>query len=191
MYRKCLTSTLALFVAILAGCSSDPGRQPSTSPTPEQIVIVNDLKDYPGLEWESLAGTLTPPNSGAMGKFATTWDRNCWFGLVVPESAVDPDWGPIDFEMKWPTKASYLLHPELNGKLLLYFDPDGVYFLDLITVVATWMPWEGAPPADLQICCAGECYDANITFLPSIRRHRITAQVPHFSDWEVEPDPTK
>ena len=187
MYRKCLISALAIFAAILAGCAADRTDSQQANPTTSPIVIVDDLKDYPGLEWESVEGLLTPPNSAALGKWATTWDRNCWFGILIPETAIDESWGPLNFVMKWPTKASYLAHPEIQGKLLLYFDPDGVQFLDYISVFATWMPWEGAPPADLQICCGGECYDATSTYIPSTRRYRVTAQVLHFSDWEVGP----
>jgi hypothetical protein len=192
MNRTRMFTMFLLTIALTIGCGNQGGQQ-SASPS-EPTVVSGDNKDYPGLTWETLSGTLAGGYSGAMGKYATTWDKNCWFGMIIPEGAIDPLSPPINFVMSWPTKSSYLAHPEISRRLILGCEPDGQHFQVPITIVATWMPWENSPPPPNPcpiLSSDGDTAWADVTYNSTTRRYRLQFQVTHFSDWESDIDPNK
>jgi len=200
---------MVLAVLLLAGCGKDigpvtqiaapdPGRDVVAPAAGALIDASGDAELFPveppegklPIEYEEISGTLAPGSGGAMGQNLRTWDKNSWFGLVVPPTSVDPMGEAIHFKMRIPTKASYLTHPELQGRLIISMEPDMTSFLGPITLMGTWMPWEGVPPDSVYFYSGGEIGVATVTQVSS-NRYQVTFQVNHFSDWELGPEPRK
>lgn len=191
MKRINLLALVLTFAVLLVSCSEDPG-VPSAVIAPAgpgpQGSFSFDLDD---LEYETISGTLQPGQSGGMYAYLTTWPRNCLVSLVVPAESM-PGGGPIDFSISVPTQESYLdpaYAAELEGVLIIRLAPDNTQFLGPIYVQATWMPWEGAPPATVWYHNGTDWGIATVTYYPSINRYRVSFEVDHFSDWEVGPEP--
>lgn len=213
MNRSGNKAWVVLAVLLLAGCGKDigPVAQLSSPLTGAETVAqdasirldgAGDAELYPvlpeinldALTYEEISGTLAPGSGGAMGQYLKTWDKYSWFALVVPPSSVDPQGDAIDFKMRIPTKACYLKHPEIMGKLIIRMEPDNTTFLGPITLVGTWMPWEGAPPDSVYFYSGGEWGVATVTQVtpaPGTTRYQVSFQVNHFSDWELGPEPRK
>ncbi len=192
---------------LLAGCGKDIGpvaqlSSPVTGPEPTvqdvgvQFEGAGDVEIHPvlpeikldSLTFEEISGTLAPGSGGAMGQYLKSWDKNSWFALIVPPTSVDPQGDAIEFKMRIPTKACYLAHPELRGKLIISMEPDNTTFLGPITLQGTWMPWEGAPPESVYYYSGGDWGLATVTQV-SPTRYQVTFQVNHFSDWELGEEP--
>lgn len=188
MNRRGLIGTLSLSALLLAGCGRDSGRLAQVSgpaiPAADPANIDLDLLDY-----EVFTGTLSPGESAVMYNYSTTWGKNCLFSLVVPAESMPSEGVPTTFTMSIPTKSSYLAHPEIARTIIVRMAPDGMRFLGPITIQATWMPWEGAPPSPLYYQSGTEYGVADVQYVPSINRYRVTFDVYHFSDWEVDPVP--
>ncbi|MEZ4651309.1 MAG: hypothetical protein R3E97_21460 [Candidatus Eisenbacteria bacterium] len=182
-------ATLSLATLIFAGCSGDPGTRTDgdwlvLSPSGEPVTTSIDLDE---LEYNVIQGRLTAGHGGAMFEYIPDWGKNVTFGLAVPQEAMDPAWGDIDFELAVPTQEMYLIHSDLDNLLVIRLSPDGMRFLEPISVFATWMPWAGAPPEPLWYWNGDECDKAEVT--PDGKRWRIKFDVNHFSDWRVGPRP--
>jgi hypothetical protein len=138
------------------------------------------------LEYEVIEGSLEPGQGGAMGEYLRTWPKLCYFGLLVPPGAVE---FPIDFTMRIPTREMYDTYPEIEDEIIIRLGPSGTEFLEPITVHATWMPWAGDPPPELEFTDGVTSGRADPIYLPDIRRWSVTFQIDHFSDWRVRPAP--
>ena len=144
-------ATLSLGTLLLAGCGSDPGTRTNgewlvLSPSGEPVTTTVDLDQ---LQYNSIEGQLAAGSGGVMVESVPDWGKNVTFGSAVPPEAMDPAWGDVSFVIEVPTTEMYLLYPDLYNVLVIRLSPDGMHFLAPLTVFATWMPWEGAPPEGL------------------------------------------
>jgi hypothetical protein len=184
-------AVLSLAALLFTGCGGDrsvPTDDGTLLAPPAGSPSTQDF-DPEQLEYEEFSGVLMGGQGGVMFEYSVTWGKNCLFALIVPPEATDPYWGTIPFTFRIPTKDSYMLYPELHNQLFIRLGPDGTHFLAPITVVATWMPWEGTPPDPLEFWNGGDY--GTPTVEPVGKRWRITFQVDHFSDWRVGPRPPK
>ena len=184
-------AALSLAALVFVGCSGDPDPQGGTGTVlaPSEGTPSTQDFDPEELEYEEFSGTLLGGQGGVMYEYSVTWGKNCLFALIVPPEATDPYWEPIEFTYRIPTKDSYTLHPELHDQLFIRLGPDGTHFLAPITVIATWMPWEGTPPDPLEVWDGDEWREATVEQVG--KRWRVTFQADHFSDWRIGPRPPK
>ncbi|MCA9756894.1 MAG: hypothetical protein KDA27_13905 [Candidatus Eisenbacteria bacterium] len=182
-------ATLSLATLLLAGCGSDPGTRTNgewlvLSPSGEPVTTTVDLDQ---LQYNSIEGQLAAGSGGMMVESVPDWGKNVTFGIAVPSEAMDPAWGDVSFVIEVPTKEMYLLYPDLYNVLVIRLSPDGMHFLAPLTVFATWMPWEGAPPEGLIFENDGDSGVPIVT--QDGKRWRLRFEVDHFSDWRVGPRP--
>jgi hypothetical protein len=193
MNRARFLLPLAFAGLIFAGCGQQPGRITSaTGPEISKGDASPSLNvDLNSLEYETFYGTLSPESGGALGTYLKTWGKNCWFSVVVPQGAMDPNDPPVNFSMSVPTKASYLAHSgtDLDSTIVIRLDPDGYPFRESIRIQATWMPWAPPPPDSVNVWDGYASQRVPVQYVPSIDRYQIIFWVDHFSDWEVGPEP--
>ncbi len=192
-------AVVALFGAIvaLAGCGQERADQdlttymiPLAPPAGGGDPPVYDLDSF---EWETLTGTLSGGQSGAMVDELSSWGgyEDCWFGLIVSQAAMPAQ--PITFTMQVPTKQDYDDNPGLEKWLVFRMGPAGTQFLEDVQILGTWMPWShDTVPGATNVYNEGvlEEEDGVSTFyVPSEDRWRVTFFVDHFSGWETGPEP--
>lgn len=190
MNRTRFFALLSLSALLFMGCggnSGDPGPSAPLTPAVGPPVALNLLD---ALDYEVLSGTLTPGSGGALGQNLRTWRPygGCWFDLLVPPTALNPEGDPINFTMRIPTRASYEAHPEIADRIIIRLGPDGMQFLTPITITATWMPWMGTPASTLFIDSGqGPLTPVVPVYDSNTNRWHVEFKVTHFSDWEVGP----
>lgn len=188
-------AVLPLLALLLVGCSANQDETdtitnivvpPGEYRTTQSVSFPDSLYDQ--LSYEELTGTLSPGQGGIVGRYLSTWPKLCYIGLQVPPGAVQYQ---TDFSMRVPTYQSYMEHPSLYDQIIVRLEPGSTNFLELITVHVTWMPW--LPVPDGMIYETGDVFHgySTIALDAKTRRHSVTFQIDHFSDWETRPAPQK
>ncbi len=194
MNRTLLAIAITLVAALLGGCGGQTGSPADVAAPPETPTgaYATTEIDFDELDYEVIEGTMEPGQPAVMGGYVTSWGRNCYFGLNVPDGAIQQQ---VDFSIMVPTRNSYLSFglgdPGIEDLLIVRLGPNGESFQVPITVCATWMPWRPLPSDLYYSCGEGDEGTPEVTFLPDVKRYRITFQVDHFSDWRVGPRPPK
>lgn len=175
----------------LVGCGEHPGRIDRVT-APAWPRTAGSFVSLDSLEYEVFSGTLMPGMGGALTGYARSWGPKCAFTLIVPASSMPDQGPPFPFTMSVPKKQSYDKYSvDLDSLLIVRLAPDGEAFIGPITIIATWMPWEGVPPDTLVVHSGSDTTLAITQYNPTLGRYQATFSVHHFSDWEAEPEPRR
>lgn len=194
-----LVCVTAILVAVV-GCETDPvgieegGVDHAAKLNADPPVLHFALLE--SLEYEVISGNIFPDKGGMIVGNASTWPKESSFGLMVPPGAVPSrDSLPVEFTLRVPTYQSYMTFAERGLPLVFRLEPHGMQFLEPVTVMGTYMPWDKRIPTHYwhvtPVVENGVIIDVDyeefgeVDVQPGPSGLQVMFQVNHFSDWET------